>query len=237
MELNFFNDLQKSFEKDAIRRDEIRSVVKELDRTSRLLTSQLSQIHANPTDLVPTVDYKVAREQLQTLSDLVRNEFYRYHEMWSRVVHQLVFLVIFQSYLENGQIISTIIPTIESSLGGTAQFKVDIHNNVEGFHIPLEDILQGYISLINELSRLAVNCVTVGDYERPLVISQHVKELSSGFQLLNLKNDNIRKRFDSIKYDVKKIEEVVYDITLRGLHTAKKRTLENEEDVVKKRKE
>ena len=30
-------------------------------------------------------------------------------------------------------------------------------------------------------------------------------------------------RFDSIKYDVKKIEEVVYDITLRGLHNPNKR--------------
>jgi hypothetical protein len=37
-------------------------------------------------------------------------------------------------------------------------------------------------------------------------------------------------RFDSIKYDVKKIEEVVYDITLRGLHNAKKRGLSNEGD-------
>jgi len=44
-----------------------------------------------------------------------------------------------------------------------------------------------------------------------------VAELYEGFQLLNLKNDNLRKRFDSIKYDVKKIEEIVYDISIRGL--------------------
>lgn len=39
-------------------------------------------------------------------------------------------------------------------------------------------------------------------------------------------------RFDSIKYDVKKIEEVVYDITLRGLHNgaSKKRNLADESD-------
>ena len=47
----------------------------------------------------------------------------------------------------------------------------------------------------------------MGNYERPVVISQFVKELSACFQILNLKNDNLRKRFDSIKYDVKKIEE------------------------------
>ena len=26
-----------------------------------------------------------------------------------------------------------------------------------------------------------------------------------------------RKRFDSIKYDLKKVEEVIYDISIRGL--------------------
>ena len=37
------------------------------------------------------------------------------------------------------------------------------------------------------------------------------------FRLLNLKNDHLRKRFDALKYDVKKIEEVVYDLSIRGL--------------------
>ncbi|KAI7882463.1 Translin [Lichtheimia hyalospora FSU 10163] len=66
-------------------------------------------------------------------------------------------------------------------------------------------------------SRLAINAVTAGDYKRPLRLSTFLGRLSAGFQLLNLKNDSLRKRFDSIKYDVKKIEEVVYDISLRGL--------------------
>jgi hypothetical protein len=76
--------------------------------------------------------------------------------------------------------------------------------------------------------------VTLGNYSRPLNIAKFVKELSTAFSILNLKNDNLRKRFDSIKYDVKKIEEggfsllplvivggglivVVYDLSLRGL--------------------
>jgi hypothetical protein len=34
---------------------------------------------------------------------------------------------------------------------------------------------------------------------------------------LNLKNDGLRKKFDSLKYDMKKVEEVVYDLSIRGL--------------------
>jgi hypothetical protein len=44
-----------------------------------------------------------------------------------------------------------------------------------------------------------------------------VKDLHAGFQILNLKNDSLRRRSDSIKYNVKKIEDVVYDLSLRNL--------------------
>ena len=40
------------------------------------------------------------------------------------------------------------------------------------------------------------------------------------FRLLNLKNDGLRKKFDGIKYDLKKVEEVVYDLSIRGLNKA-----------------
>jgi hypothetical protein len=62
-----------------------------------------------------------------------------------------------------------------------------------------------------------VNSVTAGDYERPLKISRFISDLDAGFRLLNLKNDGLRKRFDAMKYDTKRIEEVVYDLSIRGL--------------------
>jgi hypothetical protein len=62
-----------------------------------------------------------------------------------------------------------------------------------------------------------VNSVTNGNYDRPIEIAKFVNELHAGFRLLNLKNDMLRKRFDGLKYDVKKIEEVVYDLCIRGL--------------------
>jgi predicted translin family RNA/ssDNA-binding protein len=89
--------------------------------------------------------------------------------------------------------------------------------NEDNFHITIEEYLQALISLIEELSRLAVSSVINGDYSRPLEISKFIKDLHAGFQLLNLKNDSLRRRNDSIKYSMKKVEDIVYDITLRGL--------------------
>jgi hypothetical protein len=51
-----------------------------------------------------------------------------------------------------------------------------------------------------------MNCVRFGNYKLPPVINAFVSDLYSGFRLLNLRNDALRRRFDSIKYDVQKIE-------------------------------
>lgn len=85
------------------------------------------------------------------------------------------------------------------------------------FHIPLETYLLALTSTIEELARLAPNSVVLGDFSRPLQISRFVKEVQAGFQLLNLKNDTLRRRVDGVKYSVKKVEDVVYDLSLRGL--------------------
>jgi hypothetical protein len=66
-------------------------------------------------------------------------------------------------------------------------------------------------------TRLARNAVTLGDYERPILINQFVKDLFAGFQILNLKNDSLRRRSDGLKYRVKDVEDVVYDLSLRDL--------------------
>lgn len=75
-----------------------------------------------------------------------------------------------------------------------------------------------------------MNSVTAGDYTRPIQIAKFVGELDAGFRLLNLKNDTLRKRFDGLKYDLKKVEEVVYDLTIRGLRPQKDQSAESTMD-------
>lgn len=87
----------------------------------------------------------------------------------------------------------------------------------DAFHITIEEYLLGLIAVIDDLSRLAVNSVTLGDNSMAVQISGFIKDLHAGFQVLNLKNDILRKRVDSIKYAVKKVEDVVYDLSLRNL--------------------
>jgi hypothetical protein len=74
----------------------------------------------------------------------------------------------------------------------------------DAFHLTLEDYLQAVITLAEELARLCRNSVTLQDFRRPLIISNFLKEIHSGFQILNLKNDGtLRRRVDSLKYKVR----------------------------------
>ena len=88
----------------------------------------------------------------------------------------------------------------------------------DSFHLSLEEYLLALVDVVDELSRLAMNAVTLGDARTVTVtISSFVKDVYSGFQLLNLKNDVVRRRFDGMKYSVKKVEEVIYDLSLRSI--------------------
>ena len=47
--------------------------------------------------------------------------------------------------------------------------------NEDAFHITIEEYLHALVNLTEELSRLALNAVTLGDYKRPMQISKFVK--------------------------------------------------------------
>ncbi|KAF5385736.1 hypothetical protein D9757_005458 [Collybiopsis confluens] len=149
------------------------------------------------------------RETTSALAFLIPpNQFWRWRESYCNSLRQAVFAAALSEYLTTGTLIS--LGDASEILGMQEEWK-------DRVKLVVEDYLLGLISMVNELSRLAVNAVILGDFEEPLKISAFVKELFSGFSMLNLKNDSLRRRFDSLKYDVKKIEEVVYDVSLRKL--------------------
>ncbi|THH27998.1 hypothetical protein EUX98_g6199 [Antrodiella citrinella] len=120
--------------------------------------------------------------------------------MWLISLRNAVFSAALIHYLQDGTLIS--LSETNDILGIKPEWQ-------DRFTLPIEDYLHGLITLVNELSRLAVNSVTLGNFEQPLKISVFVKDIFAGFAMLNLKNDTLRRRYDSLKYDIKKIEEEV----------------------------
>uniref|UniRef100_A0A4W5QCB0 Translin n=1 Tax=Hucho hucho TaxID=62062 RepID=A0A4W5QCB0_9TELE len=117
----------------------------------------------------------------------------RFHEHWRFVLQRLVFLAAFVVYLESASLVTR--NEVAQILG------IEVVRE-KGFHLDVEDYLAGVLIMASELT---IPFSIIYDY------------FLDGFRLLNLKNDPLRKRYDGLKYDVKKIEEVVYDLSIRGM--------------------
>ncbi|KAG5890856.1 hypothetical protein JTB14_016289 [Gonioctena quinquepunctata] len=211
---NIFEPFQEYINLEQDVREEIRKIIKDIEKPSREIVTTLQVIHhernveqMHSACLHARKLFEEVRAGYNALDKIVPSgQYYRYNDHWRYATQRLCFLAALIVFLEKGILINK--QTAAEILG------IEDKTNI---HLDLEDYLMGLLNLASELARYAVNAVTYGDYDRPLQISKFVAELNAGFRLLNLKNDSLRKRFDALKYDVKKIEEVVYDLSIRGL--------------------
>lgn len=200
-------------------RESLRAIARDIEQASRDIITLLQGVH-KPRGLaqIPTL-CQTARDKFAGVQDLYsklrekvpEEEYFRYHEHWRYVTQRLVFSAAFIIFLETGKL-------IEREMA--AEFLGISADPDDPFHIELDDFLLGLLILADELTRLSLNSATYGDYKRPVEIAEFVSDINAGFRLLNLKNDTLRKKFDGLKYNLKKVEEVVYDLSIRGLITS-----------------
>lgn len=208
-----FSSLSEKLETEAQLKHQLHDQVKQIDLAVRRTLAVLQQSHSKISEVHELC--KRARQLIEETRPYYNNIrqliptglLHKYHDHWKFSLSQLVFASALIVWFEDGRLLS---PSEASQmiLGESSDPTLSIE---------LEDFLTGVSYLPSELARLCVNSAIAKDYEKPKQIAAFVSELFAGFRLLNLKNDNLRKRYDSIKYDLKKIEEVVYDISIRGL--------------------
>ncbi|KAI0345810.1 Translin [Trametopsis cervina] len=207
--------INQMLEQDVELREQIKDQVTEFDKKGRTMTGLLNKIHSTSTAQLPALLDSVqpvlssCSEVMAALAQLIpANQFWRWKDAWCNSLRNAVFAATLVEFLRSGNLMA--LQDVSDLLGMQSEWS-------DRVLLTAEDYLHGVISLVNELSRLAVNAVTMGDFEQPIKISLFVKDVFAGFSMLNLKNDTLRRRFDSVKYDLKKIEEVVYDVSLRKL--------------------
>ncbi len=75
-----------------------------------------------------------------------------------------------------------------------------------------EDYLMGVCDLTGELARRAVSLATKRKTKEVEKIKNFVEDIYGEFLKFDLRNGNLRKKYDSIKWNLKKLEEIMYDI-------------------------
>jgi len=93
--------------------------------------------------------------------------------------------------------------------------KIPSHNYLG---IESEFYLLGLCDLVGELNRAAVNSVIRGKFEKAVFYKQCVEELYGIFLKFDFRNSELRKKFDGMKYELKKLENLMLELKLRKHH-------------------
>ncbi|MBI2654124.1 hypothetical protein HYX02_04910 [Candidatus Woesearchaeota archaeon] len=80
--------------------------------------------------------------------------------------------------------------------------------------VSAEDYLSGLCDLTGELVRKAVYDVIHKRFDEAVKIKELVHDIYGEFLKFHLRNSELRKKSDSIKWNLKKLEEVMYDIAI-----------------------
>ena len=82
-------------------------------------------------------------------------------------------------------------------------------------NVSAEDYLSGICDLTGELVRKAIYDVIHKRFDDAIKIKELVHDIYGEFLKLHLRNGELRKKSDAIKWNLKKLEEVMYDISMR----------------------
>lgn len=200
--------LRESFDTEEAIRAKVVLLRDKAGEAMRKAQRLLSSIHINDDVIsaAATVEAALpaAGEALAAVEGAVpAHEYFRHSDLWRRITQDIVCACVVVRFIRTNELAN---PDAVRKLLSAPSLR-----------LPLDDYLMGVIGAVSELARLCMTRATAGDFETPPRCSSFASLVFEGFKLLNFRNDFLRKRFDGMKYDVKRIEEIMYDLAVRGL--------------------
>ncbi len=101
---------------------------------------------------------------------------------------------------------------------------VCMYHVLQGKHVPshkalgvdAESYLLGLCDLVGELGRAGVHKIINNDYQTAVKLQQFVHELYGKLMHLNARNGELRKKIDGVKWELKKMEDVLLQLKITG---------------------
>ncbi len=86
----------------------------------------------------------------------------------------------------------------------------------EELGVSAENYIAGLCDLSGEIVRKAVNAAINDDYMTVISAKAFVESLYYGLMQFDFRNGELRRKFDGIKYDLKKMEDLLLSLKLQG---------------------
>ncbi len=85
-----------------------------------------------------------------------------------------------------------------------------------GEFVDPENYLMGLCDLSGELVRKAINASIRENYSLAVKIRAVMDELYVDLSRIDFKNGELRRKYDGIKYDLKKVDDLVFELKMKG---------------------
>jgi len=181
-----FNEIRKKLSNYDSKREELIKKARELLKISKQIIYSVHRGNSKES-LVHVNKAKKIKKELDKIASF--NKKLIFEGSYSDACQEYVEAMCYYGFVKNGKI------------PGFKELKVD--------H---EDYLLGICDLTGELGRKGVSFATKRMNKEVNDIKGFVEDIYGEFLKFDLRNGNLRKKSDSIKWNLKKLEEVLYDL-------------------------
>tara|TARA_Y100000031_G_C8051839_1_gene306528 strand:- start:134 stop:718 length:585 start_codon:yes stop_codon:yes gene_type:complete len=183
-----FKSMLKDFDFFDISREELIKKSRDVIRLSKQLINALHR----DEDASKLYD-EIKKAQL-VLDNLVsKNNKLYYQGSYKAAVMEYVEALLYYGFITEGKVLT----------------RNDLNVNTDYY-------LLGVLDLTGELMRKAVLSASKGKYAYVVTIRDTMDSLYSELSNFDFRDNELRRKFDSIKYDLKKIEDLILELKLKG---------------------
>ncbi len=189
-EESYFTQLKEQYDATDANREQIIIRSREIQKDAK---KAIYMLHRNDREEATTLIEKTKQNITQATNLLSQSESLDSVGALNAATEEYVEAICFLSFLQGKQI-----PTAD---------QLEINN---------ETYLGGLSDLTGELVRAAVQMAIDDSFEKLIPIRELIDELYGHLLMFNFRNGNLRKKFDAVKYNLKKIEDLLLDLKLKG---------------------
>lgn len=163
------------------------------------------------------------------LSKLSREDYFKFHRVFSIALQEYVEARLFLCYLWEGRVMT--LNEVNAEIAHTCKLLLEdsqkevIDSSVN--FISVEDYLLGMIDVSGELMRYCINCASRNETKKVFQVECFLRQLSTETKCLAVHishwNDSFDKKLETMQTNVQKVENACYRLYLRDIEFHSKR--------------
>ena len=184
-----FADMRRVFQEFDEQREEL---IKKSRDVLKLTKQVIYAVHRDNMKEAETL-VKEMQKQLKLLNEYVKKNQKMYHQGSYKVaIQEYVEAMLYYMYAKDRHLMT------RAELGVEADY-----------------YLLGLCDLSGELARKAISAASKGKYKEPFTIKEFLDAIYEELLKFDIRDGELRSKFDGIKYDLKKLEDVCFELKIK----------------------